>query len=464
VSAAPTRLGRLTGSVRFRLTALATVIVAVVLLGVALALATVQTDLLVDQLDDRLTQRADDLASLVRAGSLPEVLGGVGDDTVSQIVAPDGRVLAASPALDGYAAIVDPDEPLRTRPRNAALPIDDDTFRVASRYAFSNQNASGDRDRTSIHVASELSDVREGASRLTRTLATIIPVIVALFAWLAWWLTGRTLRPVEAIRSQVADISTSELHRRVPEPAGDDEIADLARTMNEMLDRLQDGVLRQQRFVADASHELRSPLTRIRSEIEVDLAHPDAADPLETLRSVLQEAVALQQLLDDLLLLARADAGGSARRDEVVEVDEIVLRLARRARDGQRVTIDTSQVGAASVHGDARQLERALANVIDNATRHAATRMELAVETVGGAVRVAVSDDGPGIPASEHERVFDRFTRLDPARDATTGGTGLGLAIARDIVIRHRGTIEFDPTSSAGARCVISLPRPTTGD
>lgn len=462
MSETPTRSRPLRGSVRFRLTALATVIVAVVLLGVALALAAVQTDLLVDQLDDRLTQRADDLASLVRTGSLPAVLGGVDDDTVSQIVAPDGRVLAASPALDGHAAIVDPDEALRTRPRSAALPIDDDTFRIASRYVFSNRDASGGRERTSIHVASELSDVREGASRLMRTLAAIIPVIVALLAALAWWLTGRTLRPVEAIRSEVADIRTSELHRRVPEPASDDEIARLARTMNEMLDRLQDGVLRQQRFVADASHELRNPLTRIRSEIEVDLAHPDSADPTATLRSVLQETIALQRLIDDLLLLSRADPG-STPREEDVDLAEIALRLARRAGDGQRVTIGTAKVSTAVVHGDARQLERALANVIDNATRYAATRVELTVQAVDGAAQVAVHDDGPGIPASERERVFDRFTRLDPARDAATGGSGLGLAIARDIVIRHGGTIEFDSTPSAGARCVITLPRPTGG-
>jgi signal transduction histidine kinase len=454
-------------TVRFRLTALATVIVLIVLLGAAIALVVVQTDLLVDQLDDRLTQRADDLASLVRAGELPETIGGINDDTVSQVVGPDGSVLAASPALEGVGPIVDSSEPLRTRPRDAALSIDDDTYRLASRYVFGSgldsDGPAGGREVTSVYVASALDDVRESASLLARTLVAIVPAVVAVVAALGWWITGRTLRPVEAIRSEVADIGATDLHRRVPEPRTDDEIARLARTMNAMLDRVEDGARRQQRFVADASHELRGPLTRIRSELEVDLSHPDRADALATHRSVLAETVELQQLVDDLLALARADAGAAELRRDPVDLDDIVLGAAQRAREAGQLAVDIGGVTAAQVFGDRTQLARAVGNVVDNAARHAAARMTLTLGAPDDAtVVLTVADDGPGIPAAEHERVFDRFTRLDPARGAATGGSGLGLAIAREIVARHGGTIVVDSTHSPGARFVITLPATPT--
>jgi signal transduction histidine kinase len=457
-----TRLRRLTRTVRFRLTALASVIVAVVLLGAALALVVVQTDLLVDQLDDRLTQRADDLASLARTGELPEIVGGVNDDTVSQVVASDGEVLAASPALDGVQSIVDPSEPLRTRPRDATLPIDDDTYRLASRYIFSTgAGGDGERERTSIHVASALDDVRESASLLARSLAAIVPAIVAVVAALAWWITGRMLRPVEAIRSEVADIGATDLHRRVPEPRTGDEIARLARTMNAMLDRVEDGVRRQQQFVADASHELRSPLTRIRSELEVDLAHPGAADALATHQSVLEEAAGMQRLVEDLLLLARSDAGAAPLRRGPVDLDDIVLRHARRLRDTGRVAVDTSEVTGAQVTGDADQLARAVGNVVDNAARHARRTVRFRLIERDGHAELAVIDDGPGIPPDQRERVFDRFARSDEARGTSTGGAGLGLAIAKDIVERHGGTITIASSGGdreSGAQVVITLP------
>jgi signal transduction histidine kinase len=225
-----------------------------------------------------------------------------------------------------------------------------------------------------------------------------------------------------------------------------------------MLTRIEDSVGRQQRFVADASHELRGPLTRIRSELEVDLAHPDRADPLATHRSVLDETVGLQHLVDDLLLLAQSDSHAAPpMSDEPVDVDDLVVRVARRLRADGRVTVDLSGVSAAQVRGDADQLVRAIGNVADNAVRHATSTVTFTLAERNGSAVLAVADDGDGIPADQRERIFERFARLDEARGAG-GGTGLGLAIARDIVVRHGGTIAVDESYSSGARLVITLP------
>ena len=229
--------------------------------------------------------------------------------------------------------------------------------------------------------------------------------------------------------------------------------------MNDMLERVDDAAQRQRRFVADASHELRSPLTRIRTELEVDLAHPDQADLLATHASVLDETIGLQRLADDLLLVARADEGdvGEPRR-EPVDLDDIVLRVARRLRADDRVRVDLTGVGAGRVVGDPDLLARLVGNLADNAVRHAPSAVDLRSGRATTARSCSPShDDGPGVPAAERERIFERFARVDGARSPSTGGTGLGLAIARDIAEQHGGTLVLDPTAT-GARFVLTLP------
>jgi signal transduction histidine kinase len=276
---------------------------------------------------------------------------------------------------------------------------------------------------------------------------------------LIWWLVARTLRPVESIRREVADISGQNLHRRVPEPSTGDEIARLAHTMNAMLDRVEEAAERQQRFVADASHELRSPLTRIRSELEVDLGDPGTADLVATHRSVLDETEKLQRLVDELLFLARSDAFEHHDRHSVaVDLDDTVLRETQRLRGTSTIPIDISGVSAAQVRGDPSDLTRVVRNLTDNAVRHAHSTVTIALSEHGGHAVLTVADDGPGIPPERREEAFERFTRLDEARAATDGGTGLGLAITREIVERHGGTIVVDPHHAAGARFVVELP------
>ena len=279
---------------------------------------------------------------------------------------------------------------------------------------------------------------------MTRTLAITVPAVVFLLGVLTWWLIGRVLRPVDTMRAQMAEITASNLGGRIPEPGTGDEIDRLARTMNETLARVEDAVRHQQRFVADASHELRSPLTRIRTELEVDLSQPDqAADPIATERSVLAETIGLQRLVDDLLHLARSDAAATEFAGVSVDLDDIVLSEARWLVERGQVIVDSRHVSAANVTGVPSQLTRAVQNLLDNAERHASTTVTITLAETDGHARLTVSRRRRRDSGRQAGEVFERFTRLDEARTRDAGGTGLGLAITRDIVERHGGTIRL---------------------
>ena len=458
------------GTVRFRITALAALVVLVVLALTGVGLVAAQRELLTDGVDATLRQRADDVEAQLRnapASALARTWGGRDDDTnVTQLVGPDGEVLAASQNVAAYGAPV-VDDPAGTsdhfRTVDHLATIDTD-YRVLSRLV---PVEGAGPEWVVVHVGTDIDEIHDGAAVLTDLLALAIPVVTALLAVVVWWLTGRVLRPVEDIRSQVAVMGGGDLHRRVPEPPTDDEVARLARTMNGMLERLEAAQRRQQQFVADASHELRTPLTRIRSELEVDRAHPERADPAATRERVLAEAVGMQVLLDDLLRLAQADAqaGDSARGDlgpdaGPVDLDDIVLREARRLRERGRVEVDVHGVSAGQAHGDPGQLTRLVRNLADNAERHAASTVRFTLGEDGDHLLLVVADDGPGIPPADRERVFERFTRLDDARTRDAGGAGLGLAIVARIVARHGGSVAAvdPPPGTTGARLEVRLP------
>jgi signal transduction histidine kinase len=308
-----------------------------------------------------------------------------------------------------------------------------------------------------VFVAGTVEDVEASTTVLRRSLLVAVPLSTLVLAALVWWLVGRVLRPVETIRAEVDRITASDLRRRVPEPPTTDEIARLAHTMNAMLGRLADASEEQRRFVADAAHELRSPLARIRAQLEVDAAHPATADPDATRASVLAEAARLQRLVDDLLLLASGDAGAlDPVRAGPVDLDDVVERLAAERRTGG-TGIDTRGVRPVQVLGDEAQLGRAIANLLDNAVRHARSTVTVSLEERAGKAALTVVDDGPGIPAEQRDRVFERFIRLDDARSAD-GGAGLGLAIARDIARRHGGGLVIDGSALSGAVLVFTLP------
>ena len=433
--------------IRLRITAFATLTVAVVMLSAGLALVVVQERLLTNNLDEILQSHSENIEREFLAGSLPQVLAQQGsDDAVAQVVFAS-TVLASTKNMSGQHALELPDGAVQRR--TVTLPIDESKYRLLSRQV-------GD---AVIHTGTPIDDVEEASNALRAGLAYGIPAVTMLLGLLIWWLVGRTLRPVETIRAQVAEMSGSNLERRVPVPPTGDEIARLAQTMNEMLSRVQTSVERQQRFVADASHELRSPLTRVRTELEVDRDHPATADVAATHQSVLEEVGHLQRLVDDLLHLARADVAGVVL-DSVVEFSPLIEHETRRASlarvsDGSvRISLSLSD---AWVTGDGTQLARLTRNLIENAVRHARTTVAVATITMGDIVRLTVDDDGVGIPQHERLRVFERFARVDEARSTDSGGSGLGLAIAHDIVERHGGTIGVETSPLGGARLVVHL-------
>ncbi|WP_330273869.1 HAMP domain-containing histidine kinase [Lentzea sp. NBC_00516] len=286
----------------------------------------------------------------------------------------------------------------------------------------------------------------------TLVLLGVLTSITALVSVTVLAAASRVLRPVEAMRAEVAEINEHNLTRRVPVPSSDNEIARLGRTLNETLDRMHRAVEDTRRFVGDASHELRSPLAALRAELEIALSHPHLADWTTVVKAALEDAERLQELTTDLLLLARLDADALDKQD-TVDLTGVVRREVSR-----RGTVTLEADDQVIVPGRQAQLSRLLGNLLDNAERHAGTAVVVRLRG-GPCATLEVIDDGPGIPEADRERVFDRFTRLDEARTRAAGGAGLGLAIARRIATRHHGTLEAtDAEGFRGIRFVATIP------
>jgi signal transduction histidine kinase len=442
------------GSVRIRITASSAVVVAVVLIAAAFALIELQRRSLTDNIDTTISLRADDIVTPLKDGTPPENIT-VSDDaaTLIQILDGAGQVLAASPAIAGLPPVtaVIPRSGETVLGSVSNLPIDDETFRVLSRTV---ETPTG---LMTIHVARSLEVVGDSIENLYTLLQVGIPLLTVVVAAGTWYGVGKALSPVEDIRREVAAITDQELSRRVPVSSGD-EIGRLGGTMNEMLARLQGAHDRQERFVADASHELRTPLASMRTQIDVALAHPDATAQEATIRSIHDEIMRMQSLIDDLLLLAQSNEDAREIGDSLVDLDDIVFEETQRPRSRPDVTISTGSVSAGQVRGDRKQLARAFRNMLDNATRNARTHVSVGLGQAGGKVTLVVADDGPGIPGDAREHIFERFARLDTGRGREQGGAGLGLAIVRVVAESHGGTVTVDDRYTGGARFVLSLP------
>lgn len=310
----------------------------------------------------------------------------------------------------------------------------------------------GAHDPHTVYAATVLGDVDDANRAVALGLLAGAPPLIVFSALLAWWVTGHALRPVTAIRTGLAAVTGSELDRRVPDPGGADEIAQLARTVNDTLDRLERSDARQRQFTADASHELRNPLAAVRSRLEVALRDPDR----ESVAAALADTERLQGIAADLLLLARLD-GGPAPRTEPVDLALLAAEdLARRPEPRVQLRLDARAPVPAA--GDPARLERALANLVDNALRYARTGVVVRAAAEEGWALLEVTDDGPGIPEADRDRVFERFVRLDADRGRAGGGTGLGLAIAREIARAHGGEVSALPAPAGGARLLLRVP------
>jgi signal transduction histidine kinase len=445
--------------VRTRATAAAVAVVAL-----ALGLSAVVLVLLVgrtarESVTTSVQTRADEVAADL-AGGLDRLQLGGSDDGVLVQVLRGSTVVAASPALAGtgpltHAAPAPGGTEIGTLD-GGRLHEPGDTYRLLVR----GMDPATGADRV---VAVQSLAVAEDAERLVVRLAAVgVPVLLLVVGAATWASVRRALRPVEVIRSRTAEISAADLSARVPVPAARDEVSALARTMNAMLGRLEAGVAVQRAFVSDAGHEMRSPLAAIRTEVEVAQR---AGLSERTLDDLLGETGRLERLVADLLLLARADEGAMTLRRTDVDLDDLVEaeRLRMRGRPGLVVT---AAIAPARVVGDRAALLRVVRNLVDNAARHAAARLHLACGTDGDRAWVEVSDDGPGIPAADRARVFERFVRLDGARAREDGGSGLGLAIVRELVRGSGGDVRLDDDGPLpGARVRVELPaQPPSGE
>jgi len=290
---------------------------------------------------------------------------------------------------------------------------------------------------------------------MVRLMLIGIPLLLLLIAALTWLAMGRALRPVEAIRAEFAEITAHDLHRRVPDRRTGDEVSRLAATMNATLDQLQRAVGRLRTFTSDASHELRGPLTTLFTRLELAAARPATADWQPVAAESMRDVERLRQIVDDLLLLARLDAGHVLHKDMYAVRD--VVHDAIRDRDIELRDDSDGQ----SIRGSRTAMRRLITNLIDNATRYARSAVVIRLRRADDSLILEVTDDGPGIDAADRSRVFDRFVRLDEARTRIDGGgTGLGLAIAREIAAAHDGTLtaEEPEPGRTGARLVLTVP------
>lgn len=384
------------------------------------------------------------------------------DELESVLLATDQRIVAVQ-VIDARGRIVRrsdsaPKEPLiplrgnnfRDPQVGVSATADDDT-RVAA------LTADGRKGRYTVLVGGGIEPIESMTSTVATMLTITAPVVAVVAAGVTYLLVRRSLRSVDAIRSRVTQISASDLSGRVPVPDRADEISALAVTMNEMLGRIEAGHTAQRRFVGDASHELRSPLATVISALEIAQNHPEVFDKTLVQTALLPEAHRMQSLVEDLLLLARADEHGLPIRRTEIDLDDLASDEVTRLKRETSLQI-SGQLAAVKVTGDALGLARVLRNLADNAARHARSQMSIVVRADADNAYLQVCDDGPGIPVAERDRVFERFVRLDADRSRHGGGSGLGLAIVAEIVAAHKGAVDISGREGGGTVLTVRLP------
>lgn len=441
-------LDRVRSSVRLRITLVASVFVLLVTAVGSVAIVAMIAHSISHSLVDSAREDAAAIHAQLRDGVSPAEAATTGrNDVVVQLLDASGRVVAS----DRPERLT---VPLRTTPgvsESTAVAGLKDTYTLVAR------RSTGTGSVALIIVGRSTEQRDETRAETAGILAVTVPLVVLALGAVLWLSVGRALRPVEEMREEADRITAAPLRRRLPVPPGGDEIPRLARTLNEMLDRIDEGQRLQRQFVSDASHELRSPLAVIRQAAEVARAYPERVGPTGLADDVLAESERLEQLVGALLLLARLE--GDAGTDDVVDLDDVVLAEIARLHARAGITVDAHRVGAGRTRGSAVLLGQVVRNLLDNACRHARTSVTVALTEDGDQVELEVCDDGPGVPAADRDRVFERFVRLDDARARDEGGSGLGLAIVRRIVDSGGGTVEVGDTPSGGARFTVRLPR-----
>jgi signal transduction histidine kinase len=445
--------------VRERSTAAAIVVVAVALaVGAAVLLLLLQRAL-ITSVADQAGSRAFDVASQVQeegqSGLERELVENTRPSQLIQVVDEASKVVASSSPQAGGTPLtaLRPDDGVSQRDDVGRMPLLDDD----NPYVIIARGTESAGVRYTVVVASSVETQRETVTTVTTYLLIGYPMLILLVGAATWVLVGRALRPVEQIRTRVHGIGVEQLAERVPVPPADDEIGRLAVTMNEMLDRLQSGQETQRRFVADASHELRSPIASLMAALDVVAADPTGRSEPELHEVMRAETDRMRRLVEDLLLLAKADDSGLQLQRTDVDLDDLVGSELRRLRSAGGVEVE-GVVPAVRVSGDPAKLSQVVRNLADNAVQAAHSQVRITLSSDDGTATVVVEDDGDGVPEADRDRVFERFVRLDASRDRRSGGSGLGLSIVREVVRGHGGTVEVTDSPLGGARFAVGLP------
>jgi signal transduction histidine kinase len=449
-------LSRFSLGISARSAAVSAVVVLVALAIAGAGLDAVLYRSLLAGVDGAAAGRVRDIAEALRSdapGDLESDLFSIDERVVAvQLIAPDGKVTRRSGSAPERPLIPSTEFDLNLRRGISDDAVHNDDMRISGQRVATRYG-----DYT-VLVGGGSEAVEATARTVALLLACGAPIIIAVVAAATYWLVRRSLKSVDAIRSRVAEISTSDLAERVPVPDRHDEIAALAVTMNEMLSRIEAGHRAQQRFLGDASHELRSPLATIISGLEVAEAHPELLDAELAINTLLPEAQRMHALIEDLLLLARADERSLVLRKEQVYLGDLAEVEAARVRRDAGSTIHTD-ISPVRLIGDPTAVSRVIRNILDNAVRHAKSRVDMHVGCRDSTAVLTISDDGPGIAPAERARVFGRFVRLDPDRSRSGGGTGLGLAIVAEVVAAHGGTVTIDDRPGGGTTMIVALPQ-----
>lgn len=451
----PSRLHRLRAGVRTRSAAFATLVVAVVMaIGSGVLILLLQAGVRSD-VHAAATARLGEVAGRVHQGPgrglQRDVALRTHEGQLVQVIDPRGRIVAASSARANLAPLT------RMRPDPGTTASGQEELPALGGHRSYLVVARGvDRgDATwTVVVASSLETATDSVETLVGYLLAALPITLLLVAAGTWLLVGRALSPVEQIRRQVATIESTDLGRRVPVPVTYDEVQRLADTMNQMLARLEQGQQLQRRFVSDASHELRSPLATLSASLE--LTAPSSGEPTGLHPIMQAEVLRMQRLVDDLLLLARADDNGLRVALGDVDLDDVAWLEVERLRASSRLHVEAS-IDPVRVQGDRGRLDQMLRNLVENAAQAAHDTVRVTLTSAAGEAVLCVDDDGPGIPPEDRARVFDRFIRLDPGRSRDHGGSGLGLAIVREVARAHGVTIVVGDAPLGGARFELRM-------
>lgn len=451
---------RVFSTVRARSALLATLVVGAAMAVGALVLIGLFRSQLEDSLDQSLQQQANDRALLLDEGSDPQSLVTVLEEEAMVWI---GRADGTSVAVGG--AIVPLENPIPARIGEVStrrILVEErspgEMEREVTELRFG--SAQSERDGLVVLAGAETESIDEVAGGLAQLFAVAVPLLALLVGVTTWLLAGRVLRPVERIRTHAADIGGGTLADRVPVPETQDEIQDLAVTMNSMLGRIEshDKTLRQ--FSADASHELRSPIANLRALIDTADARAPEWPPLKSRLSA--ETERLSDLVGNLLFLA---AGGVQESGHVVvDLDDVVFDEAEILSATGRVSVNLEGVEPVQVLGSRADLQRLVRNLVDNAARHASNVVSIQTSSTRDGVTLRVSDDGDGISDADRDRVFERFTRLDEARARDDGGSGLGLAIVRQIALDHEAVATVTTSALGGAQFGVEFPSPSSGE